>query len=129
MQQLQLINRFLDYLDAERNFSAHTVRDAVAAKRRGADYLGVGPVYRTPLKRRNTVGLDVIKKIREVGLPVVAIGGIDEKNIEDLLAYDISTVAVVRAVSSAGNPCGKVRNLKNVYKFDPYCPLLMTSEF
>ena len=38
------------------------------------------------------------------GTPVVAIGGIDLNNAEDVLATGVSSLAVVRAVTEAENP-------------------------
>lgn len=50
-----------------------------------------------------------LEKLREYvkqarGIPVVAIGGIDLNNAEDVLATGVSSLAVVRAVTEAEHP-------------------------
>ena len=51
-------------------------------------------------------GLDKLREyVRQArGTPVVAIGGIDLNNAEDVLATGVSSLAVVRAVTEAENP-------------------------
>ena len=51
-------------------------------------------------------GLDKLREYvkQAVGTPVVAIGGIDLNNAEDVLATGVSSLAVVRAVTEAENP-------------------------
>lgn len=51
-------------------------------------------------------GLDKLREyVKQAGAtPVVAIGGIDLNNAEDVLSTGVSSLAVVRAVTEAGNP-------------------------
>lgn len=84
--------------------SAVTVDEAVEAEKRGADYLGVGPVWATPTKpdADPPIGLDGLAAIcAEVAIPVVAIGGIDASNAAECIAAGASGVAVVRAAADA----------------------------
>lgn len=84
--------------------STHNQEQALAAQAQGFDYIGVGPVYGTPTKPgAKAVGLDLVRfAAQNLDVPFVAIGGIDESNVRDVLAAGAKTVAVVRAV--AGNP-------------------------
>lgn len=83
--------------------SAHTIEEAIMAEQEGADYLGVGAVYSTSTKLNvNTVSMDTIKEIcKTISIPVVAIGGINERNILQLSGSGVDGVAVVSAVFAA----------------------------
>lgn len=86
--------------------SAGTVEEALKAEREGADYLGVGPVFPTPSKpdAGEPIGLEGLRAIRRaVGLPLVAIGGINEGNLEKVFEAGADGVAVISAVSSAAD--------------------------
>lgn len=80
--------------------SAQTVEAAKAAERAGADYLGVGAVFSTSTKAdADAVSLDTLSSICEsVRIPVVAIGGISEKNMKLLRGSGIAGVALVSAI-------------------------------
>ena len=84
--------------------SAADVDEAVDAKRRGAAYVGAGPIWPTPSKpdADPPIGLDGLARISAaVSIPVVAIGGIDPGNVAECLAAGAPGVAVVRAASAA----------------------------
>src|SRR5260370_16068088 len=57
--------------------STHTVEQALAAEKGGADYIGFGAIYTGGLKNvKNAQGLDRLRAVRAaVGIPIVAIGG------------------------------------------------------
>lgn len=80
--------------------SAHSVEEAVAAERCGADYLGVGAVFSTTSKQNvSQMPYETLKAICEaVSIPVVAIGGIGKDNIMQLEASGIDGVAVISAI-------------------------------
>ena len=83
--------------------SAQTVEQAVKAEQDGADYLGVGAVFSTGTKPdADDVSFDTLKAIcAAVSIPVVAIGGISQKNICRLAGSGIDGVAVVSAIFAA----------------------------
>lgn len=80
--------------------SAHTVEQAVKAQESGADYIGVGAVFSTTTKGdADNVTFDTLKKIcSAVSIPVVAIGGISNKNIMELSGSGVDGVAVISAI-------------------------------
>jgi thiamine-phosphate pyrophosphorylase len=94
--------------------STHSLKQALAAVKEGADYIGVGPVFRTPTKpHTKSVGLRFVKQAASrIRIPWVAIGGIDLTNIGDVVAAGANRVAVVRAVFSAKDPERAARELK-----------------
>jgi len=77
-----------------------TVEQAVLAEKRGADYLGVGALFLTGTKAdADYVSQDTLRDICEaVGIPVVAIGGINKDNIMELSGTGICGVAVISAI-------------------------------
>ena len=83
--------------------STHSVEQAREAWQRGADYIGVGPVFPTATKPEALArGLSLVSQVaREVPIPFVAIGGIDLSTIGDVLQAGARRVAVVRAVAGA----------------------------
>ena len=94
--------------------STHSVAQALAAEREGADYIGVGPIFPTPTKPDyGSVGLDLIAAVAgQVRVPAVCIGGIDAVTLPDVLAAGAVRVAVVRAVCAAPDPEAAARELK-----------------
>ena len=84
--------------------SAQSLDEALAADNEHPDYLGVGPVWATPVKPGvSALGLERLREICEsVGAPVVAIGGIDATNAALCLDAGAVGVAVVRASTDAG---------------------------
>ena len=97
--------------------STHSLGQALAAWREGADYIGVGPVYATPTKPgRPPVGVELIRGVAEVGLgiPWVAIGGIDASNASAVVAAGAPALAVVRAVTGASDPAAAATELRRL---------------
>ncbi|MBM7645958.1 thiamine-phosphate pyrophosphorylase [Scopulibacillus daqui] len=82
--------------------SCSTVEEAIKAEQDGADYLGCGSVFPTKTKSDATmIELDELKRIKEnVSIPVVAIGGITEENVNELLKRNVDGIAVVSAILS-----------------------------
>lgn len=96
--------------------SVAAVAEAVQAEKDGADYLGAGAVFPTGTKSdADYVEHPELEKItRVVGIPVVAIGGINETNILLLKGSGIQGIAVVSAIFAKDNPREAARNLKQL---------------
>lgn len=80
--------------------SAGTLEEAIKAEKDGADYIGVGAIFPTSTKNdARAVSVDTIKKIKEsISIPVVAIGGINEKNVGLLKPANIDGISVISAI-------------------------------
>lgn len=96
--------------------SAHTVEEAVEAVKNGADYLGAGAVFGSSTKQNaGAMEKETLRSICEaVDIPVVAIGGINGKNLKELSHTGIDGVALVSAIFAADdieNTCRALRNL------------------
>lgn len=85
--------------------STHIGVEVVEASKGGADYVFVGPVFETAshlgVEGR---GLDAVTDAVEVGLPVIAIGGVAVSNVVDVLAAGAAGVAVIGGVWGAPHP-------------------------
>lgn len=98
--------------------SAGTVEEAVAAEKAGADYIGVGAVFATSTKKNaRSMSMELLRAIRaSVTIPVVAIGGIGEKNIMELSGSGVDGVAVVSAIFGAEDPGAATARLLELAK-------------
>lgn len=85
--------------------SCENLEQAILAKQVGADYLGVGAIFNTNSKKdADSVSLEVLKKICEkVDIPVVAIGGINEKNMTSLKNIKLAGFAMIQAIFGAND--------------------------
>ncbi|MGB5823878.1 MAG: thiamine phosphate synthase [Proteocatella sp.] len=88
--------------------SVQSVQQALLAQKQGADYLGVGAVFPTGTKNdADDVDANTVAEIcRAVNIPVVAIGGISEKNIHELCGMGLDGVAVISAILSKSDISG-----------------------
>lgn len=94
--------------------SAHCPEEAEKAERDGADYLGVGAIFPTETKKDIIITpVDVLREIKEtVSVPVVAIGGINQNNINTLKGSHVDGVAVISAIMKSKDPKGSAVALK-----------------
>jgi thiamine-phosphate pyrophosphorylase len=93
--------------------STHSVDQARAAAAGGADYIGFGAIYSGGLKNiRNAQGLERLRAVRAaVTLPIVAIGGITEATMAQVLAAGADAAAIITDVVRAPDIPAKVRAL------------------
>lgn len=94
--------------------STKTVKRSLEAKAQGADYFGVGSIYPSPTKKSSPITpIETIKDIvNQVGLPVVAIGGVTEENLGILNDTGIAGISVVSEIMLAEDVPTKVKNLR-----------------
>ena len=93
--------------------SVTTLSQATKAQNEGADYIAVGSIFPTTTKREATVvGVDIIKELkRMVSTPLVAIGGINQNNVSEVVAAGADAVAVISAVLGEKDVTGAVQKL------------------
>ncbi len=96
-------------------YSTHTFAEALAAAALPIDYLAVGPVFPTTTKEDpdRVVGLELLRKVRRA-LPdalIVAVGGINESNLADVLAAGANSAAAISALFAGGNIIERTRSL------------------
>ena len=93
--------------------STHTIGQARAAEDGGADYIGFGPMYPGGLKSiRTGQGLENLRAVRSaVKIPIVAIGGITEATVPEILAAGADAAAIITDVLAAPDGAAKVRSI------------------
>ena len=104
-------------------FSAHNLQDAKNAEYEGADYATISPIFDTPYKDYfiKPIGASEIKKIKDqIKIPVIALGGINENNVREVLSCGADGIAVISAVLTSKYP-EKIANIlySEVKKFKP----------
>lgn len=94
--------------------STHSVEQARNAVLEGANYIGIGPVFPSQTKQFDEhVGVELVQTIvSEIQLPSFAIGGIDNNNIDALLAVGCQHVAVSNVILAASDPAAAAKELK-----------------
>lgn len=99
-------------------FSTHNLQEAVEALKLPIDYVALGPVFATKTKENpeNTIGIENLKKVREViqDFPLVAIGGINLRNFQDVLSAGADSVAIISdLISDVDKITEKMREYHN----------------
>ncbi len=92
--------------------TANTAEDIIRFKGKDVDYVGLGPVHFTTTKAKLSpeLGIEGVKRVIDevrangVELPIVAIGGVTENDIEPLLAAGVNGIAVSGAIINADDP-------------------------
>ena len=94
--------------------SANTPDAAQAAVGAGADYIGCGPAFPTPVKAaKQVVGPEGVASVTgAVEVPVFAIGGVDGSNAGRLVAAGVRRACVIRGLSQAADPERAAREIK-----------------
>ena len=100
-------------IDAIVGCSVTTVSQATRAQNEGADYIAVGSMFPTTTKKEAiVVGVDMLKELkRVVSVPLVAIGGINQNNVGEVVTAGADAVAVISAVMGEKDVKGAVHKL------------------
>jgi thiamine-phosphate pyrophosphorylase len=98
--------------------STHNLDQAKRAFLDGADYIGVGPVYRSGTKPRDWAtipGLDFARQAAAMTprISTVAIAGVTPENVDEVMATGVQAVAVTAAVVGQEDIAGAARRLKD----------------
>jgi thiamine-phosphate pyrophosphorylase len=94
--------------------SAHSPQEAAAQLSAGADYATLSPIFLTQSKPGYgpAVGLDALAEAARLAPgPIVALGGIDERNIATCLAAGARGIAVMGEIMRAADPEAATRSL------------------
>lgn len=87
--------------------SASTMDEARLCAAQGVDYIGLGPIYHTDSKldAGPVGGLELLGQVSsQLGLPVIAIGGVDASNAAEVMAAGAHGIAVISAVCCQDDP-------------------------
>ena len=91
--------------------STHSFGQALAAQRKGADYIGFGPIFATPTKPDYPpIGLTDIRRLHaEISKPIFCIGGINNDNLQSVIEAGAKRVVMVSALLKAHDIIGYAR--------------------
>ncbi len=95
--------------------STHSPEQAQKAVADGADYIGVGPVFKTYTKKDvcDPVGFEYLEYVvKNIDLPFVAIGGIKEDNVGEIVKRGAKCVAMVTEIVGADNISKKITTIR-----------------
>lgn len=83
--------------------SCSNLKEALKAQAQGADYIGIGPVFRTRTKPGcSPIGIKGLKGLnKKLKIPVFAIGNINRANLEEVTSSGMKRIALCRAVLKA----------------------------
>lgn len=98
--------------------SCHSLKQALKAQEEGADYIGIGPVYRTATKPDyQPIGLKTLSRLKDkIRIPYFAIGDIGLKNIKEIIAAGAKRVAVCREILKAKNQKEAAKQLSKILR-------------
>ena len=98
--------------------SVHSVAEAVAAQKGGADYVGIGSLFPTATKKDvQQLSWADVQAMREVlHIPAVGIGGIDAANLQEVRQSGLEGAAVVSAILGAEDIGGAARRLRQIWE-------------
>ena len=88
--------------------------DVEASQELDVNYIGVSPVFTTPTKTdtKSSWGIEGVARIKAFSLhPLVAIGGLNESNIRDVVMAGAPCIAVVSAICASDDPEAAARKL------------------
>ena len=104
--------------------SVHGLEEALADARDGADYVTFGHVFpstsKPGLEPRGIAQLAEI--VQAVDVPVLAIGGINPGNLDQVLATGCAGIAVISAILSAADPGQAAAELRRALDAAPHRP-------
>ena len=86
--------------------SCHALPEVRCALGGGADFATFGPVFDTPSKRAYgpPVGIAALGEAAGLGLPILALGGVDRDGARAAVAAGAHGVAAIRAWTAAADP-------------------------
>src|SRR3990172_2246279 len=94
--------------------STHDIEQAIEAERAGADYIGFGPMFGTTTKETGygARGAERLRQIRAaIKLPIVAIGGIKEENVQQVGRAGADSAAIISDILGAEDVVEKTKRI------------------
>lgn len=93
-------------------------QEAMDSESEGADYIAVGAMFETSTKQNTRpAGVETLKQVKQsVGVPVIAIGGINADNIDQIAEGGADSACVASAVTKADDPEAATRKLDELFR-------------
>ena len=97
--------------------SVETWEDVEVSQKLDVNYIGVSPVFSTPTKTdtKDAWGLEGLAKIKAFSRhPLVAIGGINESNVSEVVKAGADCIAVVSSICASPHPEAAARRINKM---------------
>ena len=97
--------------------SVETWEDVVASQKLDVSYIGISPIFATPTKTdtKGAWGLEGLARIKAFSRhPLVAIGGINESNVREIVMAGAQCIAVVSAICASPDPEAVARRINEI---------------
>jgi len=98
--------------------TVHSIGEALEAEKKGADYLGVGPIFATTTKRdiEHPCGTPLIREIKKVcKIPVAAIGGINLDNAGNVIKAGADAICAISAVITKNDVRKEIEKFQTLF--------------
>lgn len=91
-----------------------SLKRGVLSEKYGADYVAFSSPFPSPSKEKVLTPKEVIEKaVRTINIPVFVIGGINDKNVEEILELGVHGVAVL-SYAFLDDTCKRIKKLKKI---------------
>jgi thiamine-phosphate pyrophosphorylase len=97
--------------------TVHNIDEARKAEKKGADYVGLSPIFDTATKKDagNGIGPDRIRDVKNaIRIPVVVIGGINKENSESVIRNGADSLVAISAVLCSDNVKRETKSLIDI---------------
>ncbi len=94
--------------------STHTLAEASAAEKEGADFITFGPIFATPSKLRYgaPAGIEALKAVKQkTAIPVFGLGGIKREDVQAVMHAGADGIAMISAIFGAEDIESKARQI------------------
>jgi thiamine-phosphate pyrophosphorylase len=98
--------------------TVHNLFEALVAKRDGADYLGVSPIFQTATKSDagKPAGIALIEEIRrKVDIPLIAIGGINLSNAPEVIGAGADGLCAISCVVESDDVSAQINRFQDLF--------------
>ncbi len=99
--------------------TVHSLKEAREAKKSGADYIAISPIFITNTKRDagKPKGLRLIKKIKKtVNLPIIAIGGINLFNAKEVIRAGANGLCAISSVVTKPDVKKEIEKFQQIFR-------------
>jgi thiamine-phosphate pyrophosphorylase len=96
--------------------TCRNLTQALKAESQGADYISIGPIFRTQIKPKlNPINFKLVNTIHQrIKIPIFVIGGINHSNIKKVKFSGAKRFAICRAICCAKNAKKASYDLRNL---------------
>lgn len=98
--------------------TVHDLKEAMLAEKKGADYLGVSPIFSTATKKDagDACGVGLIREIRKnCKIPITAIGGIALNNVKEVVDAGADAICAISAVVTKDDVKGEIEKFQKFF--------------